>query len=114
MLAPENEDDLGMQIGWNQLFQQFVSDLFVDTEERDAPVVTIDNLDANGRTISSVLPSLRQAVDFVRTKYARRFSPYVTPSSPLELCHLLTSNSPAHNCPKPATCLSWQKVCPCT
>ena len=73
------EEDLSMQIGWNQLFQQFVSDLFVDTEERNAPVVTIDNLDKSGRGIGNVLHTLSQAVDFVRTKYARRFSPYVDP-----------------------------------
>lgn len=68
-------EDLSMQIGWNQLFQQFVSDLFSNTEERDAPVVTIDNLDNAGKGIGSVLNTLSQAVDFVRTKYARRFSP---------------------------------------
>lgn len=71
----DTEEDLSMQIGWNQLFQQFVSDLFSDTEEKDAPVVTIDNLDNTGKGIGSVLHTLSQAVDFVRTKYARRFSP---------------------------------------
>ena len=75
MLALESEEDLGTQSGWNQLFQQFVSDLFVDTDERNAPVVTIDNLEQDGRGVGTVLHSLRQAVDFVRTKYARRFSP---------------------------------------
>jgi len=75
------EEDLSMQIGWNQLFQQFVSDLFVDTEERNAPVVTIDNLDKSGRGIGNVLHTLSQAVDFVRTKYARRFSPAQLPET---------------------------------
>lgn len=77
----DNDEDLSMQIGWNQLFQQFVSDLFSDTEEKNCPVVTIDNLDKNGKAVGTVLPALRQAVDFVRTKYARRFSPAQLPET---------------------------------
>ena len=73
------EDDLSMQLGWNQLFQHFVSDLFSDGgEEKNAPVVTIDELQANGRGIGQTLTTLRNAIDFVRNKYAQNFTPFVS------------------------------------
>jgi len=70
-----------MQIGWNQLFQQFVSDLFLDTEEKDPPVVTIDALTPNGSGIGTILQSLRKAIDFVRIKYARNIAPAQLPET---------------------------------
>lgn len=76
------EDDLSMQLGWNQLFQHFVSDLFSDGgEEKNAPVVTIDELQANGRGIGQTLTTLRNAIDFVRNKYAQNFTPAQLPET---------------------------------
>jgi hypothetical protein len=75
VMDANEDDDLSMQIGWNQLFQQFVSDLFSDTEEKHPPVVTIDELTKNGSGIGSILQSLRKAIDFVRSKYARNITP---------------------------------------
>ena len=72
------EDDLSMQLGWNQLFQHFVSELFSEGgEQKNAPVVTIDELQANGRGIGQTLTTLRNAIDFVRNKYAQNFTPFV-------------------------------------
>ena len=71
----EEINDLAMQTGWNQLFQQFISELFSENEQNGAPVLSIDDIHSEGDGLGNILRTLKKNIDFVRSKYARDFIP---------------------------------------
>lgn len=75
-MGDQESEEETRQISWNQLFQNFVSSIFVIPEDENHGSSHINSLQIEGSLISSILPILRQHINFVRSKYAHNISPY--------------------------------------
>jgi len=117
------------QMGWNELFQQFISRLFTDErddKQREARAkvgraIFVDALTSDAKPLQAILSALDAAIAFVRSKYTGDIGTYVQSSArhvyrtAVGLKGALAfSCGVERGCPSRSICQCCRQACQCT